>query len=72
MTSQSNNMVKFRWKYEILSCKIKTVKGQRDTMCRHERKIEMDGKHLAKGITPRGACPDEPFEDLLDGPLPAG
>lgn len=41
-------------------------------MCRHERKIETEGKRLAKGITPRGACPDEPFEDMLDGPLPAG
>jgi hypothetical protein len=65
-------MVKFRWKYEILSCKIKTVKNRRDTMCRHERKIETDGKRLAKGITPKGACPDKLFKDMLDEPLPAG
>jgi len=72
MTNQSNNMVKFRWKCAILSCKIKTVKGRRGIMCRHERKIETDGKRLAKGIATKGTCPDKPFEDLLDGPLPAG
>ena len=65
-------MVRSHWKYEILSCKIKIVKSQRYIMCRHERKIETDGNRLAKGITPRVACPDKPFEDLLDEPFPAG
>ena len=75
MSKKSDHMIKSCWKYEVLSCRIKGVKGWRNTMCPNAKKNETDGKRPAKkatGIASRCAGSDEPFADLLDEPLPAG